>query len=1085
MDEPTALAPLNEKRYNAARKHITAFHTCFGDGHLYLAYHAAFPMALTPDLLYRLRANFQLDNNKQPLKILWITIADLLLSNLCEEVEYELYEMKADVRTVLLQDLKNDPRFGLKRMKELAKFLLDYVEQQMSNEAPALVQVQRWMALPYLDPTRAARELTLALQEKLRQNNRGEVLRMASLVETFADPLKEVLPEYTPLVVYAQNAAQIIRGEAQSAAVQLQAVKVFGIDLSIPEKLRQKTKVESEQPQTVRKNFFISYHSADRIWAEWVAWQLEEVGYSVLLRLWDFQPSANFQEEMAKATQVAERIIVLFSQDYLNALSSMPTNWRVGFLQTPNQGLGLLLPIRVNDCDPHALLGPTTYLDLVGLDEPDVREQLLAFVRSGSAETVSVLRSPGEMQRSIAERPQFPGVAATKLTEDELEVLIASAPEDETLLMELRIQLGGMVRQGLITIWDDYKIPRDAEWAAEINKHLKTASIILLLVSPDFIASEKTYTIAEQAMEKARRGEASVIPILLRESDWEYTVFGKLEPLPSNRRPVASWSRRTTAFLNIIRGIRKIVMEVKADPALRSRNKEFDVFLCYNSEDKAAVKEVAIQLMAQGLVPWLDEWELRPGLPWLPMLEEQIENTKTAAVFVGEGGIGPWQQSELEAFLREFVEYGSPVIPVLLPDAPQKPQLPVFLRGRQWVDFRKKEPDPITQLIWGITGKEPEATDEGELVRNPVFSNGYAVLIGVGADLPITVKNTSALHDLLVNPYQAAYPRYQVQLLTETLATRESILDAFDRLIAQVNNNPDATVIIYFSGHAMHLRDVGKPEKYFLIPYGYDPNQLIETAISDTEFTIKITEIKARKLAVFLDCGLANGAASLKEPEERSIEISSVSSDLLMMTRTKGKGIVVASCQQNEMSHVGTQYSIFTECLIEALEGKAKTEARKDDFIYINDVVAYLLEQVPQRTSDRQHPVVNQISNLSDNFPLCYYAGGSKDIPGEAPLPLRGYAAKAELVDKLLACSCMSNRGTRDTVLSLLNEQFPGIANSISRHTNNKTDVMEIVSTCLKYPGSLQELVGIVTSFEGESALPAQDLRAFLLSNSF
>src|SRR5437660_5605661 len=97
MDEPTALAPLDEKRYNAARKRITAFHTLFGDGHLYLAYHAAFPIALTPDLLYRLRANFQLDNSKQPLKILWIAIADLLLSNLCEEVEYELYEMKADV----------------------------------------------------------------------------------------------------------------------------------------------------------------------------------------------------------------------------------------------------------------------------------------------------------------------------------------------------------------------------------------------------------------------------------------------------------------------------------------------------------------------------------------------------------------------------------------------------------------------------------------------------------------------------------------------------------------------------------------------------------------------------------------------------------------------------------------------------------------------------------------------------------------------------------------------------------------------------------------------------------------------------
>ncbi len=134
---------------------------------------------------------------------------------------------------------------------------------------------------------------------------------------------------------------------------------------------------------------------------------------------------------------------------------------------------------------------------------------------------------------------------------------------------------------------------------------------------------------------------------------------------------------------------------------------DFDVFLCHKGIDKPAVKKIGEQLKVEGLLPWLDEWELRPGLPWQRALEEQIEHIKAAAVFVGKDGLGPWQQMELEAFLREFVDRGCPVIPVLLDYAPDKPRLPVFLRGMEWVDFRKSDTEPLERLIWGITGKRP------------------------------------------------------------------------------------------------------------------------------------------------------------------------------------------------------------------------------------------------------------------------------------------------------------------------------------------------------------------------------------------
>jgi formylglycine-generating enzyme required for sulfatase activity len=149
---------------------------------------------------------------------------------------------------------------------------------------------------------------------------------------------------------------------------------------------------------------------------------------------------------------------------------------------------------------------------------------------------------------------------------------------------------------------------------------------------------------------------------------------------------------------------------------------EFDVFLCHNGQDKPEVKKIAETLKQQGLTPWLDEWELQPGLPWQRELEKQIQNIKSAAVFVGGSGIGPWQQMEIEAYLRRFVRNRCPVIPVLLSNAPEQPELPLFLEGMTWVDFRRLSPKPMERLIWGITGIKPrsplELTSENSKTPN-------------------------------------------------------------------------------------------------------------------------------------------------------------------------------------------------------------------------------------------------------------------------------------------------------------------------------------------------------------------------------
>lgn len=140
----------------------------------------------------------------------------------------------------------------------------------------------------------------------------------------------------------------------------------------------------------------------------------------------------------------------------------------------------------------------------------------------------------------------------------------------------------------------------------------------------------------------------------------------------------------------------------------KRQTKDFDVFLCHNNVDKPAVKEVATKLLERGILPWLDEWEVPPFARWQDELEKVIASVKSVAVFVGPSSDrGPWQDMEIHAALQEFVERNIRIGLVLLPGATKKGRLPLFLKPFNWIDFNTQDPDPLTQLIWGITGERP------------------------------------------------------------------------------------------------------------------------------------------------------------------------------------------------------------------------------------------------------------------------------------------------------------------------------------------------------------------------------------------
>ncbi len=114
-----------------------------------------------------------------------------------------------------------------------------------------------------------------------------------------------------------------------------------------------------------------------------------------------------------------------------------------------------------------------------------------------------------------------------------VEIFFSYSHKDEMLRDELAKHLSIMKRQGIIDAWHDRAITAGSEWAGEIDTHLNSAQIILLLISADFLASDYCYDIElKRAMECHEVGKAQVIPIILKPVDWYGAPFGKLQALP-------------------------------------------------------------------------------------------------------------------------------------------------------------------------------------------------------------------------------------------------------------------------------------------------------------------------------------------------------------------------------------------------------------------------------------------------------------------------------------------------------------------------------------------------------------------------
>lgn len=186
----------------------------------------------------------------------------------------------------------------------------------------------------------------------------------------------------------------------------------------------------------------------------------------------------------------------------------------------------------------------------------ELSRQVLALAASpGQAPAASPAPEGANASERAAKGP--PVLAPVK-------IFYSYARADEKLREALETHLALLKRQRLIEAWKDRQIEAGQEWDEAIKRKLAEAELVLLLVSPDFMASDSIWeTELDPALERRRRGEAVVVPIIVRPTELKGTELMKLQALPRDGKPVIAWASQDEAWVDVARGLRQVVERIR------------------------------------------------------------------------------------------------------------------------------------------------------------------------------------------------------------------------------------------------------------------------------------------------------------------------------------------------------------------------------------------------------------------------------------------------------------------------------------------------------------------------------------------
>jgi uncharacterized caspase-like protein len=269
------------------------------------------------------------------------------------------------------------------------------------------------------------------------------------------------------------------------------------------------------------------------------------------------------------------------------------------------------------------------------------------------------------------------------------------------------------------------------------------------------------------------------------------------------------------------------------------------------------------------------------------------------------------------------------------------------------------------------------------------FSHGYALLIGVGEStypklsLPVTVKDMQAVRDILADEALCAYPEEHIRVLHDQGATRQAILDNLAWLKDMAAADPNATVMVYYSGHGWLAPN---SDDYYLLQHDIEPLDLRGSALPAADFTAALHQISAQRLLVILDCCHAEGMATAKDGEPvatvpAGFQTTAIPKGFTDMLKQGAGRVVFTSSRGQQFSWVRAdgQMSLYTYHLIEALQGAGSHTG--DTTVQVSHLIGHLGKTVP--VSARQLAGAEQtpfFDAASEDFPIALLRGG-KGLP--------------------------------------------------------------------------------------------------------
>ena len=270
------------------------------------------------------------------------------------------------------------------------------------------------------------------------------------------------------------------------------------------------------------------------------------------------------------------------------------------------------------------------------------------------------------------------------------------------------------------------------------------------------------------------------------------------------------------------------------------------------------------------------------------------------------------------------------------------------------------------------------------------LSHNYALLIGVGDckypdwSLPVTVKDIQAIKSFLTNPDFCSYidDENHLRLLCNEQATKQNILNNINWLQEQAKNDPEATILVYYSGHGWLDKST---QNYYLIPHDTSPIKLQKTALPATDFNNALQEISGQKLLVIIDSCHAQGMATAKETDQLDLPENFSQTALpknLIEDLKKGTGrAVFTSSTGYQLSWIRSDQtmSIYTYHLLEALQGGDNKPG--DKYVTLSNLMHHVGKTVPQ-SAQQQGVEQTPIFDLSqtEDFPVALLRGG-KGLP--------------------------------------------------------------------------------------------------------